>query len=361
MDNSKHGSELQIVANHRLAAGVYGRNEMSDEGCQISRAIVLDNTMATTAKKYFFKVFFPEKHTEKIVIPSSFVKSTRLGRRRIPEDVILRNVSGRVWCVKTRLIGHKIYFQEGWKVFQEENCIGKEDFLLFKHDGTNVFKVVILEQSSRCERNEVEENEVIDITEEEEREQTEDEDECFDDENSYDNCTQMEEESEKEHMRSQSNRSRASNTTSSTPKGPHLEDYEFDPQMYIQPENPYFEAKLYKNRPNELHVPANVFKDLSLTFPQEITLSRCLCFQSEDIQSNELRQNHFGLSQQTPMYSEVTKVSEWQDGRVCLKGWANFCTKNKIKENDACICEIVSGEDRIVRKFWVHVLGATNG
>lgn len=33
---------------------------------------------------------------------------------------------------------------------------------------------------------------------------------------------------------------------------PHLEDYEFDPQMYIQHENPYFEAKLYKNRPNEL-------------------------------------------------------------------------------------------------------------
>jgi len=35
-------------------------------------------------------------------------------------------------------------------------------------------------------------------------------------------------------------------------EGPHLEGYEFDPQKYIQPENPYFEAKLYKNRPNEL-------------------------------------------------------------------------------------------------------------
>jgi len=42
--------------------------------------------------------------------------------------------------------------------------------------------------------------------------------------------------------------------TSSIPKteDPHLEDYEFDPRKYIQHENPYFEAKLYKNRPNEL-------------------------------------------------------------------------------------------------------------
>jgi len=39
---------------------------------------------------------------------------------------------------------------------------------------------------------------------------------------------------------------------SPTVEGPHLEDYEFDPQMYIQPGNPNFEAKLFKNRPNEL-------------------------------------------------------------------------------------------------------------
>jgi len=149
------------------------------------------------------------------------VKSRRLRRRRIPEDIILRNVSGGVWCVKTRLVGHKIYFQEGWKVFQAENCIGKADFLLFKYDGTNVFKVVILEQSSRCERREVEEDEVIDITEEEENEKTEDyvmeDEEDSDYENEYyededDNYTEMEEESEEEHMKSQNHHSRASNS-----------------------------------------------------------------------------------------------------------------------------------------------------
>ncbi|WVY89433.1 hypothetical protein V8G54_034947, partial [Vigna mungo] len=96
-----------------------------------------------------------------MVIPGSFVKSRGLGRRAIPKDIILRNVSGRVWCIKTLFFGQKIYFGESWKVFQEENSIRKEEFMLFKYDGTNVFKVVILEQSSRCERRELEEDEVI--------------------------------------------------------------------------------------------------------------------------------------------------------------------------------------------------------
>lgn len=83
------------------------------------------------------------------------MKSTRLQGRRIPEDVLLRNVSGRIWCVKTRLV-----VEEGWKVFQEENCLGKTDYcLVFKYDGDNGFKVVILEQSSGCERKEAEEDE----------------------------------------------------------------------------------------------------------------------------------------------------------------------------------------------------------
>lgn len=153
------------------------------------------------------------------VIPSCFVKSRGLGRRAIPKDIILRNVSGRVWCVKTRLVGQKMYFGEGWKVFQEENCIRKADFMLFKYDGTNVFKVVILEQSSRCERREVEEDEVIDITGEEENENSEDymmeDEEDIDDEDEYyhdDNYTEIEEESEEEHVRSKSHHSRASNS-----------------------------------------------------------------------------------------------------------------------------------------------------
>ncbi|KAH1093205.1 hypothetical protein AAZX31_14G053500 [Glycine max] len=315
------------------------------------------------AKKYFVTVFKPEEHSESMLIPDAFVKSTRLQGWRIPEDVILTNVGRRVWNVKTRLVGNKIYFEEGWKVFQEENFLGKEDYLVFKYDGANIFKVVILEQSSRCERTEAEEeDEVIEITDDEEHEEAEDDEDEGDDDDQY---REMEEEHSAEYMRSQSHPRRASKRLSATSysptvEGPHLEDYEFDPQMYIQPGNPNFEAKLFKNRPNELHVPKNVIKDSSLTFGEQITLSRCQCFQLEDTQRDELRDYH-GLPQWTPIYSEVAKVSEWRDGRVCIKGWTSFCKKNKINKNDACICEIISGEDRIIRTIQVHVLGARNG
>ncbi|KAL5125514.1 B3 domain-containing protein [Glycine soja] len=164
-----------------------------------------------------------------MLIPDAFVKCTRLQGWRIPADVILTNVGTRVWNVKTRLVRNKIYFEEGWKVFQEENFVGKEDYLVFKYDGANIFKVVILEQSSRCEKTEVEEeDEVIDITDDEEHEEAEDDD------NDDDEYRDMEEESEEhsaEYTKSQTHPLRASNrenASSSSPivEGPHLEDYE---------------------------------------------------------------------------------------------------------------------------------------
>lgn len=144
------------------------------------------------------------------LIPDAFVKCTRLQGWRIPADVILTNVGTRVWNVKTRLVRNKIYFEEGWKVFQEENFLGKEDYLVFKYDGANIFKVVILEQSSRCERTEAEEeDEVIEITDDEEHEEAEDDD------NDDDEYRDMEEESEEhsaEYTKSQTHPLRASNS-----------------------------------------------------------------------------------------------------------------------------------------------------
>nr|KYP73101.1 B3 domain-containing protein REM21 [Cajanus cajan] len=328
-----------------------------------------------------------------MLIPNVFVKWTRL-KERIPEDVILRNGSGRVWCVKTRRIGDKLFLDEGWKAFREENCVGKADFMVFKYNGNKEFKVIVLELSTQCEKtvikSEVEEEENMDegkvAAEEDEEEhegKTDDEDgeEEEDDDNNSDNdyndndeFTEMEEESEEEHnfqymkaSRSQSN-SRAckrETATSSTPKieDPQIEDYEFDPEMYIQSGNPYFEAKVYKSRRNEMHVPANVLRNSSLTFPEKITLLPCQCSQRQDIQRNELRKYHLSLSQQTPIcrrYWEATKVSKWNDGRVCVRGWGNFCRRHKIKEKDVCICEIISGEDQVIRTIRVHVLERMN-
>ena len=71
---------------------------------------------------------------------------------RIPEDVVLRSRSERVWHVKTRFFGDRLYFDDGWKNFREENCLGNADFLVFRYDGVNEFRVTILETSTQCEK-----------------------------------------------------------------------------------------------------------------------------------------------------------------------------------------------------------------
>ncbi|TKY67494.1 B3 domain-containing protein REM21 [Spatholobus suberectus] len=358
---------------------------------------MLDSSMTTGVKKYpdFFKVFLPEQSSERMLIPNGWVKLTHL-QGRIPEDVILRNRSGRVWGVKTRRIGEKLYFDDGWKVFKEENCLGKADFLVFNYDGSKEFMVLILDIATQCEKPVVklenegnveeqaaaQEVEEAKIAEEEEHEQVEDcvmedeedskdEDYGDDSDSDDDQYTETEEENEEEYSAGNIGRSylracKRETASSSNPKAEvPLEDYEFDPEMYIQPENPFFEAKLYKNRRNELHIPGNVIKDFSLTFPEKITLLCCQCNQRQDIQRNELRDYHLSLVQQTPVrkkYLEVTgEVCRWIDGRICIKGWLSFCRRNKMTVNDACLCEIISGEDQIVRILRVHVLGARRG
>ncbi|KAK7312381.1 hypothetical protein VNO77_36190 [Canavalia gladiata] len=424
-------------------------------------AITLDSSMTFAPKKYpdFFKVFLPEQHHERMLIPDAFVKLPSL-QGRIPKDVILRNRNGRVWRVKTHFIGDKLYFDDGWKLFREENSLEEADFLVFTYDGINEFKFKILELSTRCEKTmvkeeeeqgkekenvieleeevniteikekaeqgkeeenvieleeevNIEEDEVIEIKEVEEHEEFEDylmedkeeqtqeedsEDDDYDDFDS-DEYTDTEEENEGEYnagnMRSQChhranktlvvcNRKTAISSLTRV-KNLQLGDYGVEAEMYIQPDNLCFVAKLYKSRPNELvrilicsvedstsvlfnsykcchigfHIPANVIKDYSLTFPQKVTL---LCCQCQAIQRNEMREYHLSLPQQTNIrkkYKEVTgELCTWKDGRLCIQGWTSFCRKNNIKENDVCLCEIVIEEDQIINLLRVHVLCA---
>ncbi|KAL2328896.1 hypothetical protein Fmac_022323 [Flemingia macrophylla] len=336
--------------------------------------------MTTGAKKHpdFFKVYLPEQSSERLLIPNAFVRLINL-QGRIPEDVILRNCSGRVWHVKTRLIGEKLYFDDGWKVFREENCLGKADFLVFEYDGCNEFKVLILEVSTQCEKPvvkmEEEENENVEeeaeaqqvdemeVREEEEHEQVEEgmiEDEEDSEDEDYD--SDEDDDSAYDNVSDEDSAGLGEIASSYAPRdeGP-LEVYEYDPDMYIQPENPYFEAKLYKSRRNELHIPGNVIKDFCLTFTEKVTLFCCGCCQRQDIQENELRDYHLSLAQHAPIrkrYLEVSgEVCRWLDGRVCVKGWLSFCRRNKMTRYDTCLCEIISDEDQIVRMFRVHVVG----
>ncbi|KAK7404472.1 hypothetical protein VNO78_05390 [Psophocarpus tetragonolobus] len=358
-----------------------------------SGCLMLWNSLMTTGKyPDFFKVYLPEQHSERMLIPNALVKLSE-SQGMIPEDVILRNASGGVWHIKTRYIGDKLYLDDGWKAFQEENYLGKADFLVFKHERSNEFKVIILELSTQCEKTLVkmeEENEedqapAQQVQEakmmEEEDEGAEDcdiESEKDTDEDDY--HTEMEKEVEEEHDTAPAGHTSQSCgkackreiASSSNPKAKDpLEGHEFDPEIYIQPENQFFKAKLYKNRPNELvrnlmffllHISGYAIQNFSLTFAEKVTLICCQCYQLQDTQRHQLRDYHRNLAQQAPIrkkYLEVTgKVCSWQDGRICIKGWADFSRRNKIKKSDVCFCEVTLGEDQVARTLHVHVVGA---
>ncbi|KAK7264356.1 hypothetical protein RJT34_31963 [Clitoria ternatea] len=324
-----------------LLSCIHSVSSCTCSGCT-GLSIILDNNMTTAAKKYpdFFKVFLPEQHSERMLIPIAWVTCIEGG---IPEDVKLRNRNGRVWYLKTQQIGDKLYFDDGWKTFWEENSLEDVAFLTFEYDGSNEFKFIILDTSTQCEKPMV-------IEEDEDREE-ESEDDDSDDDDYDDNDAKMEEENEDRRWKCHCKVGKREAATSPTTK---IEDLLLEAEIYMELDSPHFYVKQHETRPNELHVPGNVIKALKHSFPKKITFSCCQC---KGIERHKIRDYH--QSQQThtgEKYLEVAgEVHKWKDGRVCVKGWAEFCRKNKIKKTDACICEIVFGEDLGVKMFLVHV------
>ncbi|CAI8601921.1 unnamed protein product [Vicia faba] len=99
----------------------------------------------------FFKVFLPEKHSDRMLIPVAFVK-LMISKQKVLKIYIFRDQRGRDWKVKARPIDGKLYFDDGWKQFKDENSLEQNDFIVFTHIENNVFKIKILELSSRCEK-----------------------------------------------------------------------------------------------------------------------------------------------------------------------------------------------------------------
>ena len=78
-------------------------------------------------------------------------------KERAPEEFILRNGRGRYWKVKTSCIDDRVFFDNGWKRFVEENALQCADFLVFTFVGSNTLRFKIYELSSFCEKMEVKE------------------------------------------------------------------------------------------------------------------------------------------------------------------------------------------------------------
>lgn len=121
-----------------------------------------------------------------------------LSKQRVLKYFILRDHRGTDWHVKARSIGRKLYFDDGWKLFREENSLEDNDFLVFRHIENNVFKFKILELSSMCQKMKVmdEEENTNTIEDEEEADGDDDYTMVEEEEDSDDNDDVDEEEDE---------------------------------------------------------------------------------------------------------------------------------------------------------------------
>ncbi|KAL9277104.1 hypothetical protein ACSQ67_025346 [Phaseolus vulgaris] len=282
----------------------------------------------------------------------------------------------------------------------------KQDFLVFRYDGVNEFRVTIFEISTHCEKT------LINIEEEEgneeekaaaqveetvirQKEQAEDcdiedeedsQDQHYDDDNNdsdfddeEDENTEMEEESEGENSvgpvgyTSQNIIPNLAEGTLHQVPTPRLKTLSktmnlilkcaFSQKIIIlkqnskelDPTNCIFQVSPFKTFPLVFlkRLPLNVANTASVRYSSVHSLS------PQDIQRNQLQDYHLNLAQLVPIrkkYLEVTgKVCRWNNDRICIGGWANFSRRNKIKNNDVCICEVILGEDQVVRTFLVHV------
>ncbi|TXG64441.1 hypothetical protein EZV62_011435 [Acer yangbiense] len=96
----------------------------------------------------------------------------------------------------------------------------------------------------------------------------------------------------------------------------------FDVSNFVQPRNPHFIAKLRtKTKKNLLHVPSKVLERHNLDLPD------LMIFQNEQ-------------GRQWPV-----QAFRWNDGRMWISGWKDFCKYNHVGVDDSCICEFLPGRD----------------
>ena len=72
---------------------------------------------------------------------------TKMNGKRWPTAILRRG--RREWSVD---IDDKCFSGAGWERFVTENGVQKFDFILFKHQGSMVFDVVVYDQSTSCVR-----------------------------------------------------------------------------------------------------------------------------------------------------------------------------------------------------------------
>ncbi|XP_057963541.1 B3 domain-containing protein Os11g0197600-like isoform X2 [Malania oleifera] len=108
----------------------------------------ISSGMVPDRRPAFFKIIYQGLTTHQLRIPPHFLKHIS---KEFSETATLKGPSGNIWNVKLTQVAGCTYIQDGWQQFFKDNCLGDNEFLLFRYDGNMSFDVQIFDKSG-CER-----------------------------------------------------------------------------------------------------------------------------------------------------------------------------------------------------------------
>ncbi|KAJ9674555.1 hypothetical protein PVL29_023850 [Vitis rotundifolia] len=104
--------------------------------------------MKNSKRPHFFEVFQPDASSERLKIPSRFIKHME---GRTSGFVSLVGPSDNTWHVDLIQQNGDLFLHDGWPVFVRDHCIECGDSLVFRYDGNLHFTVQVFDRSS-CEK-----------------------------------------------------------------------------------------------------------------------------------------------------------------------------------------------------------------
>ncbi|KAH9656358.1 B3 domain-containing protein [Citrus sinensis] len=239
----------------------------------------------------FFKVYLPEKSSNRLHIPDAFIAYLSPLK---PEKVMLINHIGEYWHVNVAYCDKGVFFLDGWQKFVNDNSLETADILVLKYDGDCWFNVKIMGKSGIEKTESYKEDLWVEDEEEETEEEEiggeEAEEDCKDDSvfevgdnDSAADKDYIEEEDDDDEMtaitscRGRINIGKSKKRAVAKAGGSKavydINLLEVDVGDYGLYPNPYFVSKAWAGtRKNYLHVPSHVLKDLGLKLAKKITI-----------------------------------------------------------------------------------------
>ncbi|XP_052195326.1 putative B3 domain-containing protein At5g66980 isoform X2 [Diospyros lotus] len=278
--------------------------------------------MAEHDGKEFFKVYLPFQSSRMLRVPPAFVKHFN---GSIPNNAILKDLSGRLWHVEVEEAENGVFLKNGWQRFASDHFLEHGNFLVFRYDGNSLFDVKIYGNNG-CMKEETLVNEDVkpEINTEE---QSEEEHICPKPTGRCKHmCPGVGMGGSKQCKRFRCLRGRCESRTiasSRTSDGSRASDA----LQFAVPENPHFIASVHPKTPNLLIIPRQLIIEHSIRIKPDMILRN---------QNGKLW---------------PVKVDFRKDGRMSfVKGWRSFWEENGIGYDDKCIFEFLFNGRRCLRR-----------